>query len=371
MAIVTSRDVQEIVDKLSSVKVKAREEGIKLLNTWLDGERSYNFCKYLGLNTARLRPDEVPHSETWPFLVSLLIQSTSSEISSSKRRNPKMIYAKTLRVVVQRAEDAKYSGKILPLSSVVKPLFSHVWDVLSNIPSFHSEYGIILRHLLAVKDYSFQMRKRIYCMSLDGKNINQCTSKEEVFRYVLTLHSLMENPPGDYPDNLREDIVKGFEGKISRKLIECINTYLLNDGPNLGHQLMEIHNAMQQFVFCYWLTTHDRLLKDSLMFYAKLQLNLMRGATDRCLLVEQLLDVVCKDLDQGSMSGTSMPRDGNKDDKLGVLSSSQSGLVELASVLFYRACLNTTGALLSEKRAKREPAAVLLREALMKGKWLW
>ncbi|XP_019416969.1 PREDICTED: serine/threonine-protein kinase ATM isoform X2 [Lupinus angustifolius] len=392
MAIVTSRDVQEIVDKLSSVKVKAREEGIKLLNTWLEGERSYNFCKYLGLNTARLKPDEVPHSETWPFLVSLLIQSASMEISSSKRRNPKMIYAKTLRVVVQRAEDAKHSGKMLPLSSVVKPLFSHVWDVLSNIPSFHSEYGIILRHLLAVRDYSFQMRKRIYCslvflylekveVSLDGKNINQCTSKEEVFRYVLTLHSLLENPPGDYPDNLREDIVKGFvsicsfireEGKISRKLIECINTYLLNDGPNLGHQLLEIHNAMQQFVFCYWLTTHDRLLKDSLMLYAKIQLNLMRGATDRCLFVEQLLDVVCKDLDQCSMSGTSMPRsDGNKDDKLGALSSSQSGLVELASVLFYRACLNTTGALLSEKRAKREPAAVLLREALMKGKWLW
>ncbi|KAK7281904.1 hypothetical protein RIF29_10269 [Crotalaria pallida] len=389
---VTSRDVQEIVDKLSSVKVKAREEGIKLLNTWLEGERSFNFCKYLGLNTAKLRPDEVPHSETWPFLVSLLIQSASSEISSSKRRNPKMIYAKTLRIVVQRAEDAKYSGKMLPLSSVVKPLFSHVWDVLSNIPSFHSEYGIILRHLLAVRDYSFQMRKRIYCslvclyiekveVSLDGKNISHCISKEEVFRYVLTLHSLLENPPGDYPDNLREDIVKGFvricsfireEGKVSRKLIECINTYLLNDGPNLGYQLLEIHNAMQQFVFCCWLTTHDRLLKDSLMFYAKIQLNLMRGATDRYLLVERLLDVVCKDLDLGSMSSTSMPRsDGNKDDKLGALSNSQCCLVELAAVLFYKACLNTTGALLTEKRAKREPAAVLLREALMKGKWLW
>lgn len=54
-------------------------------------------------------------------------------------------------------------GKLLPLSSVVKPLFNHVWDVLSNVPSFQSEYGIILRHLLAVRDYSFQMRKRIYC----------------------------------------------------------------------------------------------------------------------------------------------------------------------------------------------------------------
>ncbi|KAL1338012.1 hypothetical protein AAHE18_10G180200 [Arachis hypogaea] len=390
--IVTSRDVQEIVFKLTSDKAKAREEGIKLLNTWLEGERSYNFCKFIGLNTTKLRPDEVPHSETWPFLISLLIQCASSEISSSKRRNPKIIYAKTLRVVVQRAEEAKYSGKTLPLSSVVKPLFNHVWEVLSNVPSFQSEYGIILRHLLAVGDYSLQMKKRIYCnlvflyiekveASLNVKNISHYTSKEEVFRYILTLHSLLENPPGDYPDSIREDLVKGFvricllireEGKISRKLVECINTYLLNDGPNLGCQLLEIHNAIQQFVFRCWLTTHDRVLKDSLILYSRIQLNLMRGAADSCLLVEQLLDVICKDLDQGSMSCTSMPRgDGNKDDKLGALTSSHCGLVELAAVIFYRACLNTTRESSSEKRVKREPAAGIMREALMKGKWLW
>ena len=51
------------------------------------------------------------------------------------------------------------------------------------------------------------------------------------------------------------------EGKISRKLIECINTFLLKDGPNLGCQSLEIHNAVQQFVFRCWLTTHDRVLK--------------------------------------------------------------------------------------------------------------
>ncbi|CAJ1975133.1 unnamed protein product [Sphenostylis stenocarpa] len=356
MAKVTSRDIQEIVEKLSSDKVKAREEGVKLLNTWLEGERSYNFCKFIALNTAKLRPDEIPHTETWPFLVSLLIKSASAEISSSKRRNPKMIYAKTLRIVVQRAEDAKCPGQLEELSSVVKLLFNHVWDVLSNVPSFQSEYGIILRHLLD-------------------------------------------------------------ESKISRKLVDCINTYLLNDGPNLGSQFLEIHNAMQQFVFRSWLTTHDRVLKDSLVFYARIQLSLTRGSADRCLLVEQLLDVICKDLDQGSTSSTSMLRgDGNKDDKLGALSSSQCGLVELAAVLFYRfpslillewlgtlhsyvigtiyvaentclipcvrklvepakvvavqACLNTTRSSLSEKRLKRESAAVVLREALMEGKWL-
>lgn len=50
-------------------------------------------------------------AETWPFLTTLLIQCASLEISSSKRRLPKLMYAKTLRIIVQRAEDAKFSGK--------------------------------------------------------------------------------------------------------------------------------------------------------------------------------------------------------------------------------------------------------------------
>ncbi|XLR27467.1 hypothetical protein HN51_040747, partial [Arachis hypogaea] len=51
------------------------------------------------------------------------------------------------------------------------------------------------------------------------------------------------------------------EGKISRKLVECINTYLLNDGPNLCGHLLQIHTAIQQFMFRCWLATHDRVLK--------------------------------------------------------------------------------------------------------------
>ncbi|XP_061953335.1 serine/threonine-protein kinase ATM isoform X2 [Populus nigra] len=390
---VTSRDVQEVVSKLSSDKAKAREEGIKLLNTWLEGgERSIRFCKYLGQNTAKLKPNEIPHSETWPFLVTLLVQCVSSEISSSKRRLPKASFAKTMRIVIQRADDAKFSGKALPLLPMVKILFNHVSDVLSNVPSFQMEYGIILRHLLAVVDYRFHLRNRIYCSlvllyiekvvtSLDGNDSSQGNLKEEVFRCILTLHSLFENPPGDFPVDVREDIVKGLvqifsfvreEGKISRKLIECINTYLLKDGPNLGSQSLEIHNAVQQFVFRCWLTTHDRSLKDALIFYARLQLNLSRGATDGNSLVEQLLDLVCKELDQSSSSCGSAPRsDATKDCKFGALSGSQRGLIELAALVFYKACASTAKAPSTEKRVKREPAAVLLKEALMKGKWLW
>ncbi|XP_022767135.1 serine/threonine-protein kinase ATM isoform X5 [Durio zibethinus] len=389
---VTSSDVQEIVSKLSSDKAKAREEGIKLLNMWLEGERSIGFCKFIGQNTAKLKPNEIPQSETWPFLIKLLTQCLSLEISTSKRRLPKLIFAKTLRIVIQRAEDTKFPGNMLPLLSVVKTLFSHMLDVLNNVPSFQSEYGIILRNLLAVRDYRFHMRKSIYSgfmvfymekveTTLSEKNNSQYSQKEEIFRSILTLQSLLENPPGDFPDNLREDIVKGFvkifsyirdEGKVSRKLIECINTYLLKDGPNLSCQSLEIHNATQQFVFRFWLTTHDKGLKDALVLYARLQLNLVRGVVDGSFLVEQLLDVICKELDQSNLSiPVTSWSDGAKDDKFGTLSSSQHNLVELAALILYRACVNTSRATLNEKRVKRESAAACLKDALMKGKWLW
>ncbi|XP_010663180.1 serine/threonine-protein kinase ATM isoform X4 [Vitis vinifera] len=281
---------------------------------------------------------------------------------------------------------------MLPLLTVVKPLFSHISDVLRDIPSFQSEYGIMLRHILAVRDYRFHMRNRVYCnlvllymgkveTSFSEKSNSQYNPKEEVFRCVLTLHSLLENPPGDFPDNLREDAVKGFigifsflrdEGKIARKLIECINIFLLKDGPNLGCQCLEIHNAVQQFVLRSWLTSHDRGLKDAVISYARLQLNLTRGAADGSPLVEQLLDVVGRELDQTNISSTSVPwSDTTKDDRLGTLTSSQCGLVELAALVFYRACANPLKAPSTAKRAKREHAAAYFREGLMKGKWLW
>lgn len=52
-------------------------------------------------------------ADTWPFLITLLIHCISLEISGSKRRPPKIIFAKALRISVQRAEDYKFSGQKL------------------------------------------------------------------------------------------------------------------------------------------------------------------------------------------------------------------------------------------------------------------
>lgn len=51
--------------------------------------------------------------------------------------------------------------------------------------------------------------------SLSTESISQLNPKEEVFRFTLTLQSLLENPPGDISDELREDMVKGFVGIFS------------------------------------------------------------------------------------------------------------------------------------------------------------
>lgn len=41
------------------------QDGMKLLNTWLEGERSIKFCKFLGYNTAKLKPSEIPHCKNF------------------------------------------------------------------------------------------------------------------------------------------------------------------------------------------------------------------------------------------------------------------------------------------------------------------
>ncbi|XP_068637362.1 serine/threonine-protein kinase ATM isoform X2 [Aristolochia californica] len=380
-------DIEEVIAKISSEKVKNREDGVKLLNCLIQGERSVAFCSLLSKNTASLKQNEIPHAETWPFILTLLTKCISLEISASKRRLPKLIFAKTLRTVVQRVEDVKVSGQTLLLLSVIKALFNHIWDVIRDVPSFQSEYGIILRHLMTVKEYSFHIRKRVYCslvlLYMSKIETTMCeirsthsNTKEETFRCMLTLHSLLENPPGDFPDNIRNDVVKKFigifsnvrdEGKITRKLIECVNTFLLQEGPNLGCQVVEIHNALQELVFRFWLITHDRIFKTSLILYAKIQLKLRRSTADVAPLLEQLLDVVGKELDQCSNStvGTLW------DDKGGNLASIQHGLMDLAASVIYLACGNTYKAPPTDKRLKREKTCARLKEALAKGKWLW
>ncbi|RZR98993.1 hypothetical protein BHM03_00028455, partial [Ensete ventricosum] len=194
----TSRDVQEIVSKLSSDKAKAREEGVKLLSSWLEGERAAGFCKLLGHNTAKIKADSIPHEE---------------------------------------------------------PRFAI---------SYHTGVSINCRY--------------------------------SMYRAIL---SCTEHTDTCFGRN---------EGKILRKLMECLNTYLLRDGPNLGNQAVEIHFSVQDIMFRCWFTTHDQGLK--LAIFSLL-----------------LLDYVA----------INFRNDISREDKLGTLGSIQQCLMELAATVFYQA----------------------------------
>lgn len=139
-------------------------------------------------------------------------------------------------------------------------------------------------------------------ISLRELKYGQSNLKEEAFRCIQTLHSLLDSPPGDLPDDLREEITNGLikifsnirykniylvwplmltffsqhytlntmhnfvlftseEGKLFLNLVKCINTYLIRDGPNMGVQSLKIHDAVHKFLFRIWLETHDCGLK--------------------------------------------------------------------------------------------------------------
>lgn len=53
------------------------------------------------------------------------------------------------------------SLSILPVA-VTQLLFNHILDVLKDVPSFHLEYGALLRHLLASRHYRFHIGRKVY-----------------------------------------------------------------------------------------------------------------------------------------------------------------------------------------------------------------
>ncbi|KAH9603108.1 hypothetical protein KSS87_015043, partial [Heliosperma pusillum] len=402
MTTVTSRDIQDIVTKLSSDKSKIREEGIKLLNTWLKGERSISFCKYLSRKTAMLKSHDIAGVETWPFLVSLLILCTKEEISGSKKRDPKLLFAKTLRTVVQFAQDNKGHGHHLPLIMITKDLFTHILEVFRGVPSFHSEYAVLLRHVLTVRDYRFHMKKAHYCelvvmhiekvkVSLSEEHLGKSRyCAEECFKHLMTLHFLLENPPGDFPSKIRKKLVDFFTDfkltardvwRIPRKFIECLNAYLLKDGPNLGGESLVIHNSVKTFVFSNWhqRPDSDTDLKDVLISYAKLQLHLRRGNEEESELplLDELSKIISRDLEHCSIPciGTSrldkFAAAGAKDEKIGTLASSNHNLLELAALVVYRSFVGVNKRPLATKRARNQSTADYLLDQLQHGTWVW
>ncbi|XP_020405742.1 serine/threonine-protein kinase ATM isoform X6 [Zea mays] len=390
-AVATARDVEEVVQKLQSDRARVRDEGVKLLGTWLQGDRAASFCRLLGRNTVRFKPGHgnLTGATTWPLLVLALLNCVKEDISGKKRGATKSAAARMFRVAVQCAEDVKLSGHSLHLLSVAKQLFVHIWEVIKDGPSLQLEYSIILRQLLNVKEYRYQMKPRTYsnfvslymkkvASAFDAKFSNQASSKDESFRCTLTLHVLLENPPSDYPDIMREEVLNGFsaiflhireEGKLTRKLMECINTFLLKDGPNLGYKSVKIHNAVQEFIFRCWMTTHDQALKSLFITYVKVQLKIARNIPE---ILEKLIDVIIKELDKNVNTGPGLLWcEAPRDEKAVSLRCFQEEWMDLSATVFYLACKCTTKTANREKRMKKEHIMNLIVDGLFRGSLFW
>ncbi|WVZ71910.1 LOW QUALITY PROTEIN: hypothetical protein U9M48_020441, partial [Paspalum notatum var. saurae] len=390
-AVATARDLEEVIQKLNSDRARVRDEGVKLLGTWLQGDRAISFCRLLGRNTARLKPGHghLTGAATWPILILALLNCVKEDISGKKRVATKNAAARMLRIAVQCAEDVKLSGHSLLLISVARQLFNHIWEVIKDGPSFQLEYSIILRQLLTVKEYRYQMKPRTYssfvvlyvkklATGFDSKFSHQATSKDESFRCTLTLHVLLENPPGDYPGIMREEVLNVFsaifshireEGKLTRKLMECINTFLLKDGPNLGHKSVMIHNAVQEFIFRCWLATHDQALKSLFITYMKVQLKLARAIPE---ILEKLVDIIIKELDKNVNTGAGfLWCEAPRDEKAGSLRCFQEEWMDLCATVFYMAYKCTPETPHKEKRLKTEHILNLVVDGLLKGSLFW
>ncbi|CAL4957640.1 unnamed protein product [Urochloa decumbens] len=249
---------------------------------------------------------------------------------------------------------------------------------------------MILRQLLAIKEYHYQMKPRTYSSFValymkkvatvfDAKFSNQASSKDESFRCTLTLHVLLENPPGDYPDIMRKEVIDGFsaifshmreeEGKLTRKLMECINTFLLKDGPNLGYKSVKIHNAVKEFIFHCWPVTLDQALKSLFITYAKIQLKLARAIPE---ILEKLVDIIIKELDKNVNTGPGfLWCEAPRDEKAGSLRCFQEEWMDLSATVFYLAHKCTLKTANREKRLKTGHIMDLTVDGLSKGSLFW
>ncbi|TVU03370.1 hypothetical protein EJB05_51097, partial [Eragrostis curvula] len=370
----TSRDVEEVIQKLHSDRARTRDEGVKLLGTWLQGDRAVSFCRLLGRNTVRLKPGHLTGAATWPLLILALLNCVKEDISAKKRGATKSAAARMLRVAVQCAEDVRLSGHSLLLISVARQLFSHIWEVIKDGPGFQLEFSIILRQLLAVKEYRYQMKSRTYssfvilymkriASGFDAKSSNQASSKDESFRCALTLHVLLENPPGDYPDIMREEILSEFCAIFSHI------RQAFWDGPNLGYKSVVIHNAVQDFVFRSWLRTHDQTLKSLFITYAKVQLKLARAIPE---VLQKLVDIIIKELDQNVNTGAGfLWCEAPRDEKAGFFRCFQEEWMDLSATVFYLAYKCTPKIPNREKRLKTEHIMDLIMDGLLKGSLFW
>jgi hypothetical protein len=122
-------------------------------------------------------------------------------------------------------------------------------------------------------------------------------------------------------------------------------------------------------MFHSWPVTHDRALKSLFITYAKVQLELARAIPE---ILEKLLDVIIKELDQNFNTGAGLVWcEAPRDEKAGSLRCFQEELMDLSATALYLAYKCTPRTSHNKKKLKTEHVMTAIMDSLLRGSLVW
>eukprot|EP00898_Chlorokybus_atmophyticus_P004026 jgi/Chlat1/4624/Chrsp3S05582 len=309
-------EVQRLADKLRDDRARTRKEGLRQLNNVLESD---SFLLQLDRETEQLDPGAQVPAWTWPGLCHSLCKTITLEMEAytpSHKKPPDPMMSRTLKKLVMQAERRRKAGKSsLHLLLSARKLFRHAQVMLDKVPLFKTDYTSVLREfLLPVPEYCKAMTISCYSdlvrhfaqhmQDALQTNADTPTASAETFRDADALVSLFEHAPFDLPLQDREELFLQFceIAKLLRDnvrgastVLTSINAFLLRYGLDIGTDAKKLYQDSQPFVEMAWRGARMPKLKESLVLYVSLQMQL-RGIMEVPGALEQLRGMVDMDL---------------------------------------------------------------------------
>ncbi|KAL6779607.1 ATM1 [Auxenochlorella protothecoides x Auxenochlorella symbiontica] len=256
-----SRAIEDAVLHLSSSKAAGRKEGLKQVNRLLDSQDCIHLLDH---RTACVGMAIRIPMDTWPGLALALSSAVRDDMQATQRRRarPDIQWSKTLRRVLQGAEDEGRPGRCpQPLLHCAGKLMLHVLDTLGDLeedegePGYAAEAWTMLRLLAQHPAYCqaaaagtvlglFQL-----CGTWLGRE-GALTSGEPAIRMLGTLRCLAVAAPaavGPLPQShLYQAVVANADRladlrddpRLARALLAALNPLLLAQGRGLAREAL-------------------------------------------------------------------------------------------------------------------------------------
>ncbi|KAL0026395.1 hypothetical protein WJX79_005738 [Trebouxia sp. C0005] len=311
------QSLDSIHRKLLSSKATLRKEGLKVLSLLLDNN---DFHLVLDHNTLVTGPSAKLKVGTWPGLCAVFVEYAANEMSASvgKKKGPEAAIPKTLRRLVQLADDDRRTGRKGLLGRKAGKVFVHVKDIIKQATlasSIGQEYSTLLRtNLLPVQQYCNAVTCETFEELLDtymAKLEEQLDRSEDTFRHVSSMLLLLQHFPGDMQPDFQQDMLTFFatclptlnqlreDSRISTAFVMSLNSFLLRHGLDVSSRSLEIQRVLHPFVLRCWKVSRDAKLKDAFVICLTIQIKL-RGLQDMHGAASDILEVLDKDIGQAS-----------------------------------------------------------------------